>query len=63
MKPQRAVVLLSNGSHGVMITSVGAGYGTGRGVRSVELDGQRLPNDTVPLSDDGKNHNVSVELG
>ena len=37
--------------------------GTGRGVRSVELDGQRLPNDTVPLSDDGKNHNVSVELG
>ena len=63
MKPQRAVVLLSNGSYGVMITSAGAGYGTGRSVRSVELDGQRLPNDTVPLSDDGKNHNVSVELG
>jgi phosphatidate phosphatase PAH1 len=63
MKPQRTAVLLSNGSHGVMITSVGAGYGTGRGVTSVELDGQRLPNDTVPLSDDGKNHNVSVELG
>jgi len=37
--------------------------GTGGGVRSVELDGQRLPNNTVPLSDDGKNHNVSVELG
>jgi cellobiose phosphorylase len=37
--------------------------GTGRGVRSVELDGQRLPNNTVPLSDDGKYHNVSVELG
>jgi hypothetical protein len=37
--------------------------GTGRGVRSVELDGQPLPNNTVPLSDDGKNHNVSVELG
>ena len=36
---------------------------TGRGVRSVELDGQPLPNNTVPLSDDGKNHNVSVELG
>ena len=35
----------------------------GRGVRSVELDGQPLPNNTVPLSDDGKNHNVSVELG
>jgi hypothetical protein len=63
MKPRRAVVLLSNGSYGVMITSAGAGYATGRGVRSVELDGQRLPNDTVPLSDDGKNHNVSVELG
>ena len=28
--------------------------GTGRGVRSVELDGQRLPNDAVPLSDDRK---------
>ena len=63
MKPQRTVVLLSNGSHGVMSTSDGAGYGTGRGVRSVELDGQRLPIDTVPLSDDVKNHNVSVELG
>jgi cellobiose phosphorylase len=37
--------------------------GTGRGVRSVGLDGQPLPNNTVPLSDDGKNHNVSVELG
>ena len=37
--------------------------GTGRGVRSVELDGQRLPNDTVRLSDDGKTHNVRVQLG
>ena len=37
--------------------------GTGRGVRSVELDGQRLPSDTVPLSDDGKTHNVRVQLG
>jgi cellobiose phosphorylase len=37
--------------------------GTGHGVRSVELDGQPLPNNTVPLCDDGKNHNVSVELG
>ena len=37
--------------------------GTGRGVRSVELDGERLPNDTVPLSDDGKTHNVRVQLG
>jgi len=41
----------------------GAPPHTGRGVRSVELDGQPLPNNTVPLSDDGKNHNVSVELG
>ena len=39
------------------------GAGTGRGVRSIELDGQSLPNNPVPLSDDGKNHNVSVELG
>ena len=37
--------------------------GTGRGVRSVELDGQPVPNDTVPLSDDGKTHNVRVQLG
>jgi cellobiose phosphorylase len=37
--------------------------GTGRSVRSVELDGQRLPNETVPLSDDGKTHNVHVQLG
>jgi cellobiose phosphorylase len=37
--------------------------GTGRGVRSVELDGERLPNDTVSLSDDGKTHNVRVQLG
>jgi len=36
--------------------------GRGRGVRSVELDGQRLPNDTVPLSDDGKTHNVRVQM-
>jgi cellobiose phosphorylase len=37
--------------------------GTGSGVRSVELDGQRLPNDTVPLSNDGKTHNVRVQMG
>jgi hypothetical protein len=29
MKPQRAVVLLSIGSCGLMITTAGAGYGTG----------------------------------
>jgi cellobiose phosphorylase len=37
--------------------------GTGRGVRSVELDGQRMPNDSLPLSDDAKPHDVVVQLG
>jgi cellobiose phosphorylase len=37
--------------------------GTGRGVRLIELDGQELPNHTVPLSDDGKTHSVRVQLG
>jgi cellobiose phosphorylase len=37
--------------------------GRGRGVRSVELDGKLLPDDTVPLSDDGKTHDVRVQLG
>jgi len=36
---------------------------TGRGVRLVELDGQRLPNVSVPLSGDAKAHKVRVELG
>jgi cellobiose phosphorylase len=37
--------------------------GTGSGVRAVELDGQPLQNDTVPLSDDWKTHTVRVQLG
>jgi cellobiose phosphorylase len=37
--------------------------GTGRGVRSVELDGQRLPNKTVTLTDDSITHDVRVQLG
>jgi len=37
--------------------------GTGRGVRSVELDGHQLSNHTVPLVDDSKTHEVRVELG
>jgi len=37
--------------------------GMGRGVRSIELDGQRLPDQTVPLSDDGRTHDVRVQLG
>jgi len=36
---------------------------TGRGVRSIELDGEELPNDTLPLRDDSKTHNVRVRLG
>jgi hypothetical protein len=37
--------------------------GTGRGVRSVEFDGQPLANLSVPLSDDAKVHKVRVALG
>ena len=37
--------------------------GTGRGVQSMELDGQRLQDHTLPLSDDRKAHHVRVELG
>jgi cellobiose phosphorylase len=37
--------------------------GAGQGVRSVELDGQPLPDVTLPLSDDAKTHRVRVELG
>jgi cellobiose phosphorylase len=37
--------------------------GTGRGVRSIKLDGQFLPNDFVPLTDDSKIHEVRVQLG
>jgi cellobiose phosphorylase len=37
--------------------------GTGHGVRSIELDGQRVPNHAVPLSDDRKTHKVRVQLG
>ena len=37
--------------------------GTGRGVRSIELDGQRVPDHTLPLSDDRKTHHVRVQLG
>ena len=36
---------------------------TGRGVRSVDLDEQRLLDVSVPLSDDAKTHRVRVELG
>lgn len=37
--------------------------GTGRGVRSVELDGRRLSSNAVALEDDSKTHEVCVKLG
>jgi cellobiose phosphorylase len=37
--------------------------GKGRGVKSVELDGQPMSDGNVPLGDDGKTHNVRVRLG
>ena len=37
--------------------------GTGRGVQSAELDGQRLPGAAVRLADDAKTHTVRVQLG
>jgi cellobiose phosphorylase len=37
--------------------------GTGRGVRSVAVDGQRAVGGAVPLRDDGKGHEVRVVLG
>jgi hypothetical protein len=41
----------------------GESAGTSRRVRWVELDGQRLPGDTLPLSDGLATHNVRVQLG
>jgi cellobiose phosphorylase len=35
----------------------------GRGVCAVELDGEQLPDNVVPLSDDGGAHTVRVRLG
>jgi len=43
--------------------SVDNSAGTGCGVRSVELDGQRLSDNLVPLADDAKTHEVRVQLG
>jgi cellobiose phosphorylase len=37
--------------------------GTGRGVTSVTLDGQRVPDGVVPLRDDGRTHDVRIALG
>jgi cellobiose phosphorylase len=37
--------------------------GTGRGVRSVTVDGQPAAGEVVPLRDDGREHDVRVTLG
>jgi hypothetical protein len=37
--------------------------GTGRGVRSVTLDGQTAAGGVVPLRDGGRAHEVRVALG
>jgi hypothetical protein len=37
--------------------------GTGRGVGSVTLDGQRAPGNVVTLRDGGCTHNVRIVLG
>jgi cellobiose phosphorylase len=37
--------------------------GVGRGVRSVTVDGQPVSGSAVPLLNDGREHNVRVELG
>jgi hypothetical protein len=37
--------------------------GAGRGVRSVTVDGQPVPDGAVPLRDDGRVHDVQVVLG
>ena len=36
---------------------------TGRGVRSVTVDDQSVPEEVVPLRDDGRTHDVRVTLG
>jgi cellobiose phosphorylase len=37
--------------------------GSGRGVQSVLVDGQPMPDGVVPLRDDGRDHDVQVALG
>ena len=37
--------------------------GTGRGVRAVTVDAHAVPDGEIPLMDDGKTHQVRVELG
>ncbi|HEX3205116.1 MAG TPA: hypothetical protein VHQ68_02635, partial [Propionibacteriaceae bacterium] len=37
--------------------------GTGRGVRAVTVDAHAVPDGEIPVLDDGKTHEVRVELG
>ena len=37
--------------------------GVNRGVQRVMLDGKPMPDNQIPLSDDGQQHNVQVQLG
>jgi hypothetical protein len=55
MKPQR--------SHGVMSMSDGAELWHGSRREIGRVGWATIAERTVPLSDDGKNYNVSVELG
>jgi len=36
---------------------------TGRGIAWIELDGNRLQEGIIPLEDDGREHNVRIQLG
>jgi cyclic beta-1,2-glucan synthetase len=38
-------------------------HGVNRGVMRVEMDGQVLPSDDFPLTDDGATHNIRIVLG
>ena len=37
--------------------------GTGRGMHAVTVDAHAIPDGEIPLVDDGKTHEVRVELG
>jgi cellobiose phosphorylase len=37
--------------------------GSGRGVRSVSVDGRSVPEAVIELADDGRHHKVQIALG
>jgi cellobiose phosphorylase len=37
--------------------------GSGRGVRSVSVDGREVPEGVVELADDGRQHKIQIALG